>query len=124
MYACEREREREWEKERDRDTRVPAPSGCSLLQRHFFFNQKIVLFLLYIYLGPHLQPMDVPRLGVELELQLPAYTTATATATATLDLSHIHDLHHSSWQCRILNPPSEARNQTHVLMDTSWICYR
>ena len=28
-------------------------------------------------------------------------------------------LHHSSWQCRILSPPSEARDQTHVLMDAS-----
>ena len=31
------------------------------------------------FLGPHLQHMEVPRLGVKLELQLPAYTTATAT---------------------------------------------
>ena len=35
------------------------------------------------FLGPHLQHMEVPRLGVELELQLPA----TATATATQDPS-------------------------------------
>ena len=50
--------------------------------------------------------MEVPRLGVKSELQLPAQTTATATATATStpDPSHICDLHHSSWQCRILNP--------------------
>ena len=26
--------------------------------------------------GPHLRPMEVPRLRVELELQLPAYTSA------------------------------------------------
>ena len=40
------------------------------------------------YLGPHLQHMEVPRLGVKSELQLPAYTTAKAV----LDLSHIYDL--------------------------------
>ena len=33
-------------------------------------------------------------------------------------------LHHSSWQHRILNPLSKARNQTHVLKDTSPVCYR
>ena len=58
--------------------------------------------------------------GVELELQLPAYTTATETQ----DPSHIYDLHHSSRQCWILNPLSEARDQTHILMDTSRIRFR
>ena len=58
----------------------------------------IVLLILFIYLflsvflGPHLQHRQVPRLGVESELQLPAYTTATAMP----DLSCICDLHHNS----------------------------
>ena len=63
--------------------------------------------------------MEVPRLGVKLELQLPAYTTATTTP----DLSYVCDLHHSSQQCRILNPLSEARDWTHILLDTSQVCY-
>ena len=58
--------------------------------------------------------MGVPRLGVELELKRLAYTTATAMP----DLSLIFDLHHSSWQFRILNPLSEAWDRTRVLMDT------
>ena len=66
----------------------------------------------------HPQHMEVPWLGVESELQLPAYTTTTATQ----DLSLICDLHHSSQQRQILNPLSEARDQTHILMDTSWVC--
>ena len=49
----------------------------------------------------------------------PAY----ATATATRDPSHVCDLYHSSRQCWILNPLSEARDPTHVLMDTSWVWY-
>ena len=61
--------------------------------------------------------MEVPRLGVELELKLPAYTRATAM----LDPSLICDLHHSSRQRRILNPLSEARDQTCVLMDMSQV---
>ena len=63
--------------------------------------------------------MEFPRLGVELELQLPAY----ATATATPDLSCICNLHHSSWQHRILNPLSKARDQIHILMVTSHVHY-
>ena len=63
--------------------------------------------------------MEVPRLGVQLELQLTAY----ATATATPDPSHIYHLHHSSQQHQILNPLSEAADQTRVLMDTSWVRY-
>ena len=37
--------------------------------------------------------------------------------------SHIHDLHHSSWQRWILNPLSEVRNQTLIPTDTSWVHY-
>ena len=59
--------------------------------------------------------MEVPRLGVKLELQLPAYTTATAM----WDPSHICDLYHSSRQRGILNPLSQARDQTRILMDAS-----
>ena len=49
--------------------------------------------------------MEIPRLGVTLELQLLANATDTAA----------HDL---TWQCRILKPLSEARDQTRTLMDT------
>ena len=61
--------------------------------------------------------MEVSRLGVELELHL----LATATATASPDLSRIYDLHQSSQQRWIFNPLSEARDRTHILMDTSRI---
>ena len=63
--------------------------------------------------------MEVPRLGVELELQLPAYPTATATP----DPSHACHLHHSLHQCQTLNPLREARDQTHILMDTERVRY-
>ena len=56
--------------------------------------------------------MEVPRLEIESELQLLAY----GTATATWDPSHVCSLHQ---QCWILNPLSEARDQTCNLMDTS-----
>ena len=83
--------------------------GVGLLDHIFFF----------FFLGPHLWHMEIPRLGVKLELQLPAYTTATAMP----DPSSIYNLHCSSWQCQVLNPLSKARDQTHVMMDTSQVCY-
>ena len=58
-------------------------------------------------------------LGVNSELQLPVYTTAMAMQ----DLRHICELHQSSRPHQILNPLSEARDQAHILMDASWICY-
>ena len=63
--------------------------------------------------------MEVPRLGAESELQLTAYTTAKATQ----DPSRVCNLQHSSRQCLILNPLSEAKDQTCILMDTSWAGY-
>ena len=72
---------------------------------------------LFCFSGPHPWHMDVPRLWVESELQWPAYTTATARP----DPSRICNLHHSSWQHWILNPLSEAGDQTRILVDTSWI---
>ena len=69
------------------------------------------------FLGPDMQHMEVPRQEVESELHLVASTTATAMP----DSSHICKLHHSSWQCPILNPLTKARDRTHILMDTSWV---
>ena len=68
----------------------------------------------FVFFRPHLRHMDVPRLGVELELQLPAY----ATATEKPDLSCVSSLHRSLRQRQILNPLSEARDGTLVLIDT------
>ena len=82
----------------------------------FFF---FFFFPFFLSLGLHLWNMEVPRLGAELELQQLAYTTATAT----WDLSHKCNLHHSSQQCWILNPLSEARDQTRSLVDTSGVCF-
>ena len=85
------------------DSQISSP--ISRLPIHFFFS----------FLGPHLQHIEVPRLGVELELQLQAY----ATATETPDPSHTCYLRHSLWLCQILYPLNEARDDTCILMGTS-----
>ena len=56
---------------------------------------------------------NFPKLGVKSKLQLPAYSHSK--------WDPICDLHHSSKQLCILNPLSKARDQTRILMDTSWI---
>ena len=75
------------------------------------------IYSFFVFLVPHLRPMEVPRLWVELELQLPAYTAAMATR----DPSWVCDLHHNSWQRWILNPLIKARDWTWVLKDASQI---
>ena len=72
---------------------------------------------LFFFTELHPQHMEVPRLGIKSKLQLPAYTTATAMR----DLSCVCDLHHHSWQHRILNPLSKAGAQTPNLMVPSRI---
>ena len=78
-----------------------------------------LFFLFFCFLWLHPQHMEVPRLRVKSELQLPAY----ATTTARPYLSCVCNLHrsHSSRQCRILNPLSEARGWTHNLKVPSQI---
>ena len=82
--------------------------GSLLLRCSFSALLSSLLLFLFVclFLGPHLQHLEVPRLGVERELYLSAYTTATAMS----DLSHVCSLHHSSWQQQILNSLSEARD--------------
>ena len=80
--------------------------------QHVLFIQSFFFFSFY---GHSYGTWKVPQLVVEWELPLPAYTTATAT----WDPSHVCSIHHSSWQRQILNPLSEAKGGTHILMDIS-----
>ena len=80
-------------------------------QSFFFF----FFFLSLVFLGPHLQHMEVPRLGVESQLQPLAY----ARATATPDPSQVCNLHHSSWQHQSFNPLRPG-----IKLATSWFLVR
>ena len=82
----------------------------------FFF---FFFFCLFVFLGLHLWCMEAPRPGVQSELHLLAYTTATAMPHP----SRICNLHHSSRQHQILNPLSEARDQTRNPMVPSRIFF-
>ena len=83
-------------------------SPCSFPRPSLFRNTDFYLFIyLFIFglLEPHLQHMEVPRLGVESELPL--------QAVAMLDPSRVCNLYHSSQRRWILNPLSKARDRTH-----------
>ena len=89
---------------------------------YFLFYLCIYLLTLFIHLfilQLHVWHMEVPKLGVEWQLELPA----CATATAMWDPSRICNLHHSSQQCQILKPLSQARDRTCILMVTSPVHY-
>ena len=77
----------------------------------FFFS------FFFVFLGLHQQHMEVPQARGPIG----AVVATLATATEMPDPSLVWDLHHSSWQHRILNPLSESRDQTCDLMDTSQI---
>ena len=85
-----------------------------LLSGSFLGEVRVLdLEVFFCFLRPQVRHMEVPRLGVALELQLPAYSTATATP----DPSRVCDILCSSRQCQIVvNPLSEARDQTPILI--------
>ena len=83
--------------------------------RCFYTHCTFFLFLffgLFVFLGPHLQHMEVPRLGVESELQPPAYTKAqqlqiqAASVTYTTAHSNSGSLPHwasQGWICILVD---------------------
>ena len=77
------------------------------------FYQSVIFFFF--------RTAPVAHGGSQARGRIGAGAAAASHSTATPDLSCIYDLHHSSQQCQILNPLSEARDQTWVLMDTSQI---
>ena len=96
-----------------------------ILLYYLFYILLVFILLFYFifylsFLGPHSPHMEVPRLRVELKLQPLAYTTAIASR----DPSCVCNPHHSSQQCQILNPLSEARDRTCGLMDTSQVRFQ
>ena len=72
-----------------------------------------IKFFFFFFLVPYPRHTEVPRLS-----WITAVATGQHHSTAMRALSHICDLHHSSWKRWILNPLSKARDRTCTLMDT------
>ena len=102
---------------------IPETNMCrlylTLTKNHkaFSLEGKGIQTFFFFFLGPYLQHMEVPRLGVKSELHQPAYTTGTEIPGS----SHICNLHHGSRQCRILNPLNKTRDRTCILTDDRFV---
>ena len=70
-----------------------------------------IFFSSFLWLHP--RHMEIPRLGNQIRAAV-----SYATAIATPDPNYTSDLHCSFQQHQILKPLSEARDQTHILMET------
>ena len=90
---------------------------CLVPSFSFFLFFCFLFFVFCPFFRAALTAYGGSQARVYSELLLPAYTTATAKP----DLSRVCNLHYSSWQCRILNPLSEAREQSYNLMVPSQI---
>ena len=80
--------------------RVPAPKALPKWKGQIPRMRAlgIVIFFFFPLLWPHLQHLEVPRLGIKLELQSRPMPEPQ--------------------QCRILNPLSKARDGTCILTET------
>ena len=69
----------------------------------------------------HFRVTPVAYRSSQAKGQIGAAAEAYTTATEVQDPSHICDLCQSFQQCQILSPLSETKDQTRILMDTSWV---
>ena len=81
-----------------------------------------ILFCFVCFFGPHLQHMEVPRLGSNRSCSS-WHTPQPQPQPQPRGIWAESDLHHSLPQHHILNPLSKTRNRTCILMDTSQVCY-
>ena len=68
---------------------------------------RVLFIYLFIYFRATLRHVEVPRLGVIWCYS--CWPMPQPQPTAKLDPGHFCDLHHSSRQCHLLNPLSQAR---------------
>ena len=97
--------------------RLPSKFPLFLVFRNLIMMHLGLELCVCVSFGLHLWHMEIPRLGVESDSCWPQLQPQQ-------DLSCICNLHHSSWQCWILNPLSVARDQTCILVHASQFRFR
>ena len=90
---------------------------CMLGQLTLFLHVVKQISYGFSFFRPHLWHMKVPRLRSNQSCNCwPRPQSRPCQIQAK-----VCDLGHSSRQCQIFNLLGEAREQTHILMDTSWV---
>ena len=82
-----------------------------LTSYEIFFTFNFFFFFFFCFRGPHVQHIEVPRLGVNW--------SCSCRHTLQQQQGRIY----SSQHCWILNPPSEPQDSTWILMGTIWVHY-
>ena len=90
------------------------------IQVVFIFTIFYIILLLFLVFCPF-RVAPVAYGGSQAQGWIRATAAGLSHSHSNTDLSHIFDLHHSSWKCQILNPLSKARDWIHNLMVPSWI---
>ena len=100
---------------------VPADSmsGCV---RSTYLNSSVFYFTLLLLFFIFFMAVPMAYGSSQARAQIRVAAEACAIATATLDQTHICDLYHSLRKSWILSPLRKARDQTHILIDTSLVC--
>ena len=91
---------------------------------YYFILYYIMLhYIIYIYVCLFVFSRAVPAAygGSQARGWIGVIATGLHYSHSNIGSKPVWDLHHSSWQCPILNPLSEARYRTHNLMVPSWI---
>ena len=65
--------------------------------------------------------MEVPGLGGQIGTAATSLHYIHSNNARSEPHLHICNLHFSLWQRQVLNPPSRARDRTHILMDASQV---
>ena len=101
--------------------------GYFYIKCAFFFSFFLFLFFFFFFF---LFLLFRPTPMAYGSSQTRGWIGVVATSLHHVHHSHINsgsewvcDLHYSSRQCQIPDPLSEARDRTHILMDTSRICF-
>lgn len=77
--------------------------------KYIYIYSKYGEGFFFFFLQLHLQHMEVPRPGVKLEQQQRQCHSHSNTGSKP---------HHNLWQCKILNPLSQTRDQTLILRNS------